>query len=66
MTQTVSTVRKDPITQTSEFRTWVTDLWYQNCDEHLTYGEDPYTIKQYWERYKYWLKREYRHQKERK
>jgi hypothetical protein len=66
MTQPANTARKDPSIRASEFRMWVTDLWYQNCDEHLTYGEDPYTIKQYWERYKYWLKREYRHQKERK
>jgi hypothetical protein len=33
----------------------------ENREERLTYGEEPATIKQYWERYKYWLKREYQH-----
>ncbi len=44
------------------FRHWVRELWLENCEEHLTYNENPYTIKQYWERYKWWLRREYRHQ----
>ena len=57
----VATDLKNPV---SPFRHWVQDIWYQNCEEHLTYGEDAYTIKQYWDRYKYWLKREYRHQKD--
>lgn len=50
----------------SHFRHWVHELWLENCDEHLTYSEDPYTMKQYWERYKYWLKREYKHQQGKK
>ena len=45
-----------------KFRAWVHEIWRQNCEEHLTYGENPYTIKQYWEKYKWWLRREYRHQ----
>lgn len=44
------------------FRHWVREIWLENCEEHLTYNENPYTIKQYWERYKWWLRREYRHQ----
>jgi hypothetical protein len=46
----------------SRFRLWVQDIWYQNCQEHLTYGEEPYKIAEYWNRYKFWLKREYQHQ----
>jgi hypothetical protein len=44
------------------FRLWVQRIWMENCDERLTVGEDPVTIKQYWNTYKYWLKREYQHQ----
>ena len=62
MTQPVNSVQKDQKNQVSAFRRWVQELWYQNCEEHLTYGENPYTIKQYWDKYKYWLKREFRHQ----
>lgn len=58
----MNTVQTDPTNPASAFRRWVQELWYENSEEHLTYGEDPYTIKQYWDRYKWWLKREYRHQ----
>jgi len=43
------------------FRLWVQELWYQNSEERLTLGQDPATMKQYWDKYKYWLKREYKH-----
>ena len=46
----------------SAFRNWVRDIWLQNCDEHRDYKELPYSQEEYWERYKYWLKREYKHQ----
>ena len=62
MIQNVNTVQNDQKNQASAFRLWVQEIWYNNTEEHLTYGEDPYTIKQYWDRYKYWLKREFRHQ----
>ena len=45
------------------FRMWVHQLWIENIEEHLTYGEKPYNIKEYWDTYKYWLKREYKHQR---
>jgi hypothetical protein len=48
--------------QPSKFRLWVQKIWYENSEEHLTFNENPYTIKEYWERYKYWLKREFKHQ----
>ena len=66
MNQTANTAQLAQTNQASAFRLWVNDIWHQNCEEHLTYGEDPYTIKQYWERYKYWLKREYKHQRDKK
>lgn len=50
---------KDP----SEFRLWIQRIWMENREERLTVGEDPVTIQQYWDNYKYWLKREYRHQR---
>lgn len=47
--------------KTSKFRRWLHELWLQNCDEHMEYHERPYTQQAYWNQYKYWLKREYRH-----
>lgn len=44
------------------FRQWVHELWLQNSDEHRDYAELPYTQQQYFAQYKYWLKREYKHQ----
>jgi hypothetical protein len=49
------------IKPTTAFRLWVQRIWMDNCEERLTVGEDPVTIKQYWNNYKYWLKREYQH-----
>jgi len=48
----------------SEFRRWVHELWLQNTDEHLAYNQLPYTQEQYFQMYKYWLKREFKHQKQ--
>lgn len=46
----------------SRFRLWVRDLYYQNREEKLTFNENPHSIQQYWDTYKWWLRREYRHQ----
>lgn len=59
MTQPANIV---PTDRTSQFKNWVRQIWIDNCEERLTYGEDPATMKEYWNKYKYWLKREYRHQ----
>jgi hypothetical protein len=61
MTRPVNTVPNDQKHRTSAFRHWVNEIWMENREERLIYGEEPATIKQYWDRYKYWLKREYRH-----
>ena len=46
------------------FRNWLQQMWYQHLDELLEMGQPlpKYTLKEYFSRYKYWLKREYRHQ----
>lgn len=47
---------------TSAFRVWIYNIWMDNREERLTFNETPATITQYWNTYKWWLKREYRHQ----
>lgn len=44
------------------FRIWVQNLWLEHRDENEGYKQDPGTLKEYWDKYKYWIKREYRHQ----
>lgn len=46
------------------FRNWCNDKWYEHRDELESYGESlPYTAQEYFAKYKYWLKREYKHQR---
>jgi len=66
MTQPVNIVPPVRKHQSSAFRHWVNELWLENREERLLYGEEPATIIQYWERYKFWLKREYKHQRDKK
>jgi hypothetical protein len=49
--------------KSTNFRRWVHELWMRNCDEHSEYGELRYTQEQYFQQYKYWLKREYKYQR---
>ena len=51
------------INNPSRFRLWVQRLWAENCEEHLTFGEQPYKMQEYWKKYKWWIKREYKHNK---
>jgi len=46
----------------SHFRHWVHNVWYDNSAEHEAYRELPYTINEYFNKYKWWLKREYKYQ----
>jgi len=48
----------------SLFRLWVQRIWFENKEEHLTFKEEPFTIKQYWNQHKYWLKRQYKSQRD--
>lgn len=47
----------------SEFRLWVQKIWQENCDEHEAFREPKFSLRDYFARYKYWLKREFRYQK---
>ena len=47
----------------NSFRMWCTEKWFEHKDELEAYNEKlEETSQQYFSRYKYWLKREYRHQ----
>lgn len=46
----------------TNFRRWLHELWLRNCDERTEYQQLPYSQQEYFQQYKYWLKREYRHQ----
>ena len=63
MTKNVNSALPVQSNPASRFRLWVNEVWRENCEERLTYHQDPATIKEYWNTYKYWLKREYKHQR---
>jgi hypothetical protein len=45
------------------FRNWVHCLWLENCEEKVLYGDgNSLTEQEYFQRFKWWLRREYRHQ----
>ena len=45
------------------FRHWLHEKWLEHQDELESYGQTlSYDLKEYFTKYKYWLKREYRHQ----
>jgi hypothetical protein len=46
------------------FRTWCREKWYEHIDEMVTYtGNEPsYNSREYFAKYKYWLKREFKFQ----
>lgn len=46
------------------FRQWVYEMWSENRDELFEFHQMPYDQAEYFGKYKYWLKREYRHQME--
>jgi hypothetical protein len=60
MSQTVNIVQTDQKTQLSKFRKWVQDIWFENCEERQIYNQDQLKIQEYWSKYKWWLKHEYR------
>jgi hypothetical protein len=65
MIQTVNSVPEDQISQArpiSKFKSWVHNLWVDNCEERLLYCyDDRLTEQEYFRRFKWWLRREYRH-----
>ena len=46
----------------SNFRNWLRIIWQENCREQEEHNELPYTLQEYWQRYRWWLRREYRFQ----
>lgn len=46
------------------FRMWVKEKWFEHLDEldSLGLGKPSYDVGYYFNKYKYWLKREYRFQ----
>lgn len=47
------------------FRNWVRSLWLENCEERLVYGiQSRISEREYFQQYKWWLRREYRHQQQ--
>ena len=44
------------------FSTWLENLWRENYSEHDDYNEPRYTLQEYFAKYKWWLRREYRYQ----
>lgn len=48
----------------SEFRNWIYELWLENCKERFEHGQEPFPhANEYVRVYKWWLKREFKHQK---
>lgn len=48
-----------------KFRIWCQEKWFEHKDELLLYqGSVSYTSAEYFAKYKYWLKREYKFQKD--
>jgi uncharacterized protein CbrC (UPF0167 family) len=48
---------------TKGFREWLQEMWMSHKDELDGLGQHiDYDIADYFNRYKYWLKREYKHQ----
>ena len=45
------------------FRMWCQEKWFEHKDELESYGQKlDHTAQQYFTQYKFWLRREYRHQ----
>jgi hypothetical protein len=52
---------ENPLKLPSAFRMWVNNLWVENCEERQRYGDPQLNSQEYWQRFKWWLRREYRH-----
>ena len=52
----------------TNFRQWVHNLWIENCKEREAWGDTDgcANSKEYFHKYKWWLKREYKHQMSKK
>jgi hypothetical protein len=52
------------LTKNTAFRAWLQDMWYQHLDELDSYGltKPDYTSAVYFQRFRWWLRAEYRRQ----
>lgn len=49
----------------SQFRHWVHNLWIDNCEERAVYHTgDRLTEQEYFAKFRWWLRREWRHQQQ--
>jgi len=48
----------------TRFRLWLQRTYMEHKDEAVTYGFEPCDAATYFRMYKYWLRREYRHQQQ--
>jgi hypothetical protein len=39
------------------------ELWFENTEERQLFGDHPLSKQEYFQKFRWWLKREYRHQK---
>jgi len=48
----------------SDFKLWLMRMWHEHCLELESYRQPiNYDSKEYFQKYKYWLKREYQYQR---
>lgn len=47
----------------SEFRMWVYNLYLDNREEREIFRDDLIDVQTYFKKYRWWLKREFAHQK---
>jgi len=52
----------NPTPRLSAFRIWVNDCYVRNREERLTYQQEPYKIREYVSKFKWWLRSQYREQ----
>lgn len=57
---------KNSAKKESQFRHWVRNIWIDNAQERVEFKELPYTMEEYYQKYKWWLKREYKFQTKQK
>jgi hypothetical protein len=51
--------------ENSEFRTWLKNMYLENCKEREEWNSIPYeSLSEYFNFYKYWLKREFKNQRQ--
>jgi len=45
------------------FRRWLQNIWFENREEYSTVNQQGYSLKEYFNQNKYWLKNLYQYQK---